>query len=402
MMKHHSSRLVAFGTTLIALIGCTTVPAEQVEVYAAAFDQANAAGSRLYDEVSGVITRTQSEADAGAEAELAADQQPAQGLTAIRPAAGPFDDDVQIAAIDAVCPKPSFPPEPYRTCFVPSDFVPGGLPGEPNSLAARRRALQTITTFNTIALRLASGETAQALGVEVQRLGTSASSLAAITGAGAGAVPLIGVSAGLAERLAHWAESLRADQELRAALAAGSPLIQQLLAALVDDTRLMYAFKREEIAEQLDDLKADAQRASVDLKEIIGRHAAFPTLTSMDRRYASARGRISGLPFESLNALAGSRGDATLDARSADRAEEVLARLESIAADYANRLTDLDHYYDALGEYVSMLHHADEALQIVATSARAPQSITVSAASLRTKAAEVSAQAREIERLLET
>ena len=54
----------------------------------------------------------------------------------------------------AVCPPDGGSNEPYPACFDPADFAPGRLPGEPESLLARRRALATITTFNAIAMRL--------------------------------------------------------------------------------------------------------------------------------------------------------------------------------------------------------------------------------------------------------
>ena len=304
---------------LLLLAGCSTVPVGQVQGYTQAFDQASAAGNRLYDEVGPVIASEQAKADA----EAAAAGQPSADPAAVRPAAGPN----QAAGADAPCLQPMNPPLPYHTCFVPSDFAPGGMPGEPAALVARRRALATITTYNAIALRLASGETANALGAEVQRLGSNASSLAALTGAGAGVAPLIGISTDLAAKLAKWAESLRADQELRAALANGSPLIDQLLQALIADTPRMYVFKRETVARKLEHLQGEAGLESFKIRDIIKTHASFATLASFDRRYASALGRV-GVTAVSLTALAGSQGTTPLDAASAEQLDGFLVQLE--------------------------------------------------------------------------
>ena len=381
------------GWALLVLAGCSTVPVEPVRGYTQAFDQASAAGNRLYDQVGPVIAREQARADADAGVAVAG--QAGADPAAAMPAAGAM----QAASSDAICPEPTNPPPPYHACFVPSDFAPGGSPGEPAGLVARRRALATVTSFNAIALRLASGEPANALGAEVQRLGSNASSLAALTGAGAGVVPLIGVSSELAAKLATWAESLRADQQLRAALANGKPLIEQLLQALIADTPRMYAFRREEVAARLDNLKADAKDASIDIKAIVQSHASFATIGSMDRRYATATGRINGLPFTSLSALAGTKGSTPLDAATADRLEALLAGLEGTSAEYTADLAALERYYDALGEYVLMLHRSNEALQLVAGSAQAPQ--TLDPVALTASATEVGDRAREIERLLE-
>ncbi len=388
---------MAVGSLLI-LAGCSTVPVEPVQGYTQAFDEASAAGNRLYDQVSPIIAKAQAKADAATVAEMGANEPAGGDATRVMPAAGP--DAAAIA--EAVCPEPTIPPPPYHPCFVPSDFAPGGMPGEPASLVARRRALATITTFNAIALRLASGETASALGAEVQRLGANASSLAALTGAGAGVAPLIGVSADLAAKLARWAESLRADQELRVALANGSPLIEQLLQALIADTPRMYSFKREAIVAQLDRLQPAAQRISFDVEDIVRGHASFATLASVDRRYVSARSRVGGLPPNSLTASAGSQGASPLDAASAEQLDELLLRLEALGDEYEAQSAELNLYYDALGAYVGMLHRSNEALQLVAAAARAPQTVTVDPAALAAQTTEIRDQAREIERLLDS
>ena len=132
----------------------------------------------------------------------------------------------------------------------------------------------------------------------------------------------------------------------------------------------MYAFRREEVATRLDNLKADAKDASIDIKAIVQSHASFATIGSMDRRYAAATGRINGLPFTSLSALAGTKGSTPLDAATADRLEALLAGLEGTSAEYTADLAALERYYDALGEYVLMLRRSNEALQLVADRRR--------------------------------
>jgi hypothetical protein len=379
---------MAVGTLLI-LAGCSTVPVEQVQGYTQAFDEASAAGNRLYDEVGPVIAREQAKADA--KAAVVAAGQTGDDPAAVMPAAGPTQ------GADAVCLEPTDPPLPYRTCFVPSDFAPGGMPGEPESLVARRRALATITTYNAIALRLASGETASALGAEVQRLGANASSLAALTGAG----PAIGVATNTLADLAKWVESLRADQELRRALADGSPYIDQLLQALIADTPQMYTFKLETTAARLEHLQADAGRISFDIQDIVRAHASFATLASVDRRYGSARARLA-LPTDSLTTIAGTQGTTPLNAAAAEELDGLLVQQDALGPEYEAQVADLDRYYAALGEYVRMLHGSYEALQLAVATAKSPQTVTLDPAALAVKATEIRDQAREVERLLNT
>ena len=388
----------ATATTAMAILllaGCQTVPVQQVQTYSQAFDEASAAGNQLYDGISAKVIQEQAIADA--QAQQVAPTQAATANTVIMPAAGPADS--------AVCPRDGSSNEPYPACFDPARFAPGRLPGEPESLIVRRRALATITTFNDIALRLASGESAEALGAEVRRLGSNASSFAALSGVGAMAAPLAGLTSDLAAQLATWAETLRADQELRAALNEGSPLIEQLLVALIDDTSIMYALKREEVVAQADALTAQAREIEFDIGDIMAAHAApqgsmVADLAERDLRYNSARERM-GLPFQSLAALAG-RGTQPLGAPTLDQLDEKLAQLQAIADQYQKQVEALNRYYEALGEYVAMLHEVDQALVTVTASARAPQAITISPAALSQEAIEIRDQAREIQRLLET
>ncbi|MGH6919272.1 MAG: hypothetical protein ACREJ0_16395 [Geminicoccaceae bacterium] len=380
---------------VLLLAACSTVPVQHVEGYTEAFDQASVAGNRLYDGISAKVIQEQAIADA--QAERVAATQATAGNTVIMPAAGPADN--------AVCPRDGSSNEPYPACFDPARFAPGRLAGEPDSLLVRRRALATITTFNAIALRLASGETAEELGAEVRRLGSNATSLATLSGAGAMVSPLIGLTSDLAAQLAGWAETLRADQELRAALDAGSPLIEQLLKALIDDTSTMYAFKREEVAAQADALTLEAGDIEFDVADIMTAHAApqaafVAELAQRDLRYNNARERI-GLPFQSLAALVG-RGGQPFTGQTLDQIDDRIARLEAIADQYQEQVATLNRYYEALGEYVAMLHEVNEALATATASARAPQAITISPAALSQQATEIRDQAREIQKLLDT
>jgi hypothetical protein len=380
---------------LLLLAACQTVPVQHVQNYSQAFNEASTAGNQLYDGISAKVIQEQAIADA--QAEQVAATQVTTSNTVIMPAAGPADDPV--------CSGNGGAKEPYPACFDPARFAPGRLAGEPDSLIVRRRALATITTFNSVAMRLASGETANELSAEVRQLGSNATSLATLSGAGAMVSPLVGLTSDLAADLAGWAETLRADQELRAALDAGSPLIEQLLVALINDTSIMYALKREEVAAQADVLTGQAREIEFDIADIMEAHAApqgsmVAELAQRDLRYNNARAGI-GLTFQSLAALAG-RGRQPFTGQTLDQIDGEVARLESIAEQYQAQVEALNRYYEALGEYVAMLHEVNEALATVTASARAPQAITISPAALSQQATEIRDQAREIQKLLDT
>ena len=152
---------------------------------------------------------------------------------------------------------------------------------------------------------------------------------------------MIGFTTDLAARLATWAETLRADQELRAALDAGSPLIEQLLVALIDDTSTMYALKREEVAAQAEALKVDAREIEFDIADIMRAHAApqgpmVAELAQRDLRYNNARERM-GLAFQSLAALAGPGGQPFTE-QTLDQIDDQVAQLEAFANQYQEQV----------------------------------------------------------------
>jgi DNA repair ATPase RecN len=108
-----------------------------------------------------------------------------------------------------------------------------------------------------------------------------------------------------------------------------------------------------------------------------------------------------GLAFQALAALAG-RGGQPFSAQTLDQIDDRLAQLQAIADQYQEQVETLNRYYQALGEYVVMLHEVDQALVTLTASARASQAITISPAALSQEAIEIRDQARAIQRLLDT
>ncbi|HET6522516.1 MAG TPA: hypothetical protein VFG47_22240 [Geminicoccaceae bacterium] len=395
------SVMAVAGCGLLALAGCATVPAEEVEIYTRAFDEARAAGHRLYDGIAPVVAR--SEQAAPEAAGRSGPQQPTAFISAALPGG------TESGAGGDVCPEePSGPPTPYPLCFDPGEFLPGAVPGEPPSVAARRRALDTIAAYDVVVLRLASGETAATVGADVRRLAASAGALASLfTGPGAAAaVPLAGLAGGLAGDLAAWAETLRSQQRLREALAAGAPIVHGLTDALIADSARMYAIRREDVAKRLTGWTAEATRASLTAQAIARGHAAPPAglgeqVAQIERRLNNARDRIGGYRFLALTAVAGAAGSEPFGEGTLRDLDEQTTRVEAVAAEYAQAVAALVAYHAALGEYVAMLHQVDEALDgITAAAAAAPRTVTVSPAMLAARATEIGEQARQVRRAL--
>ena len=385
----------AAAAIMLLLAACSTVPVQHVEGYSEAFDQASVAGNQLYDGISAKVIQEQAIADA--QAQQVAATPAATANTVIMPAAGPADERGLSAgwrlerALSGMLRSGPVRARPA-----------GRRAGQPARPAPRARDDHDVQRD-----RLAPGVRRKRPGA---RCGGAAAGVECqqprrVERCRRHGSPLIGLTTDLAARLATWAETLRADQELRAALDAGSPLIEQLLVALINDTSTMYALKREEVAAQLVALKVDAREIEFDIADVMRAHAApqgpmVAELARRDLRYNNARERM-GLAFQSLAALAGPGGQPFTE-QTLDQIDEQVAQLEAFANQYQEQVLALNRYYEALGEYVAMLHEVDATLATVTASARAPQAVTISPRALSQQATEIRDQAREIQKLLDT
>ena len=145
---------------MLLLAACSTVPVQHVEGYSEAFDEASAAGNQLYDGISAKVIQEQAIADAQA---AAGRRHAGRHATPGHHAGG------RTCGRSRSVPRNGGSNEPYPACFDPARFAPGRLAGEPDSLLVRRRALATITTFNTD--RLAPGVRRERRASSVRRCG---------------------------------------------------------------------------------------------------------------------------------------------------------------------------------------------------------------------------------------
>ena len=318
---------------MLLLAACSTVPVQHVQGYSQAFDEASAAGNRLYDGISAKVIQEQAIADA--QAAQVADQQAASEHPGHH-ARGRACGRRGLSHATAVRS------EPYPACFDPARFAPGRLAGEPDSLLVRRRALATITTFNSVALRLASGETAEQLGAEVRQLGSNASSLATLSGLGA-----MGCAADrLYQRSGSAACDVGRDAARRSGASRGARGRQPL-----DRAAPCRAHQRH-----FDHVRAQARggcrtggRANRPGEGDRVRHRRHHAGRSCARRApgspswrsatcaTTTRASAIGLAFQSLAALAGPGGQ-PFTGQTLDQIDDKVAQLESFAEQYQEQV----------------------------------------------------------------
>jgi hypothetical protein len=188
---------------LLGVAGCTGVPGEELATYREAFLEAKNAGDLLYNELGAAVGR--------------AGGQPAKQDCSQQGTRAPKCFDPDIAAAD------------------------GGGSSIP-AIRARLLALETVALYNLAVVDLLDGKSGDAWRGRIEQLSGVAKDLIALTSVSAGPLPalLAGPAAGMLAGLVKRLDDLRTRQLAAQSIEANAPVIRELIALLIDDTRRMY------------------------------------------------------------------------------------------------------------------------------------------------------------------
>lgn len=190
----------------LALVGCASLPNEEISSYRKNFAEVNVAGNRLLDEISPYVS-----------------------LVAKREGGGGSLKDCGLNE------------HGYPKCFDPRLALQSRSVEEHGSIIARRAALGAIQTYNDLLLDLAEGKPIDRAGQRVKDLTEFVGVLSSTLGI-AGPLPALAVAIGgpaLDQFLAAIRTSVSAAA-LRSALLQGAPIVHRMLEALADDSPRMY------------------------------------------------------------------------------------------------------------------------------------------------------------------
>lgn len=385
--------LMALVIAPVLVAACSSVPQEQVQLYTQAFAEAEAAGNLVYDQISPIVAR-QPATNALADAAIVA------------PAAGPGTGSNQAGSLTENQAEKANPcagdsgPQPFDPCFDPDTITAGAVPGEPAEVKARRRAMATIALYNDLLIRLNSGATGEELGAEVRSLSSNLGGLLQFVNAAAG--PIAGLAGDTLARLAELQESVRADRELRRALVEGEPVIQELIAALINETPTLYEIKLGATQEELIPLRTQINETRVEIGTLVRSHTApgDGRLVELSGRLEQAFGKI-GIASMSLPPLAGEQASQPFNAAVDQQLTRKVELVEQLTGQYMEKAAILHAFHAALGAYVAMLDDTSTALGDLAETAATPRIITIDAGELARQVADIRNNAGEIQRLLQ-
>jgi len=372
---------------------CSSVPEEQVQLYTQAFTEAEAAGNLVYDQISPIVARQP------------ATNTPADALI-VAPAGGPGTGSNQVGSLTENQAEKANPcagdlgPQPFEACFDPDTITGGAVPGEPAEVKARRRAMATIALYNDLLVRLNSGATGEELGTEVHSLSSNLGGLLQFVNAAAG--PIAGLAGDTLARLAELQERMRADRELRRALVEGEPVIQELIAALINETPTLYEIKLGAAQEELIPLRTQINETRLEIRTLVRGHAA-----PGDGRFVELSGRLEqafgkvGIESMPLPPMAGEQASQPFNAAVDQQLTRKVEVVEQLTGQYMAKAATLHSFHAALSAYVAMLVDTSTALGDLAETAARPRMITIDAGQLARQVTDIRNNAGEIQRLLQ-
>jgi len=210
------------------LVGaCTSAPREELNAYDNAFQEARLAGDAVLDKVAPII----------------AERAGVEGCPITR--AG------------------------YPKCFDALSVLTSGRSNDPRPILVRRAALQTIADYNSVLLAIADGRFNVGSTAQINDLVVSGQTLLKLASVAAPGLPslLSGPATQALGGLITEVQNVRSALELRRAVTAGAPTVQEMLYALAADTPKLYEIyltaKKKEIgnaiAKGLPDLERKAK-----------------------------------------------------------------------------------------------------------------------------------------------
>ena len=329
-----------------AVVSCAGIPAEQLQAYSDAYEEAREAGSLLYERAA-VAVRV------------------AEG-SGIAPGAG--------ADVDP----------PYLATLGPANYGTGACgfgasnSAIPDSVLARCQAFVAVTTYNEILLKLAAGDPAVAVRSDLGQIALALDGLQSflaqnttVTTLLAGAGPVVGPLLGIVGE----AQKAASAAAVRAELEKGRPAVQDIIVALRQDVPRLYSMQRELSVGELREVEfriADIYIAATDL---VAEHQLPAAQPHVGER-TSIVGRFDAL-LDDLE-LPDPPGDDRLSSQPAGTAPYTeattaalrtqLGELEQASQDYHAVAREWHAYVEVLRLYDGMLVELGKSLASLGTT----------------------------------
>ena len=371
-LVRHAAAVVSALALVLLLSACAGVPAERLQTYSSAFDEAKSAAALVY---------------AGAAPALLA------------PAGAPLGAQTK--------DRLSFPVSLGSAIFDREGC--GAAVASSESLRARCLAMDALKAYNQALLDIATGKSSQSALDQVDRALRSVSSLAAISGSAevaevlSAAVPVVPVLQGILgealkarDRVALWNELVK-----------GAPQVQALLDALRKDVVRLYAIRRKYAILQLNGIVNSIDEALEPVSDALLAHspphdaAVVSALRLLDQRFESIFSSPEPDPGTRLGSMPDAGpGSRALDAASVAVIDRQLLVVEAQVSKFKSVSLDFMKYAQALDHYDNLLANVQAAFAQLLTASNNPFSAGGGTEQLLESLMAVRAGAQQIRQLL--
>jgi hypothetical protein len=336
-------RLLVCATLAMLLAGCAPIPRAELTQYRAAFAEVEAASTEILVDFAEI---TEAAAEARAKQQATDSATSGSAATSSSGSVGAYRFTASLVDPD-------------------NKQVP--------DVEVRRVMLRTIARYNDALTTLAEGKS-----VESVQSATNAFSkaLASVIEAGGAAVPGLGSITGIATTVATLAEQARLRKEFEKAVRAGSPIVEKMLTALIQERGDHLTMRLAEADDRQVNIIADINLSIREVMDLAANRAApaddEAEELEVDLNAAHGPARL----FDPVELEFGSSGSALSEA---DRIAitQSIARIKERAAAYRANIEQFEKLQAALNSYGLMLDTTRDALDALVAALDRPADFDV-------------------------
>jgi len=273
-------------------------------------------------------------------------------------------------------------PAPRPATF--STALEGGGARQPDAVAVRRTALRTIDQFNNVLVTLAEGKAVQDVRDASGGFVTAAGQFVlAVTGS---AVPGLSAAGSLVQTLAGEFEKARERKEFEQAVRKGAPIIDSMLAALIEERKDHITLRADEANLAQVDIMDTMTQAAASVRDLVAARSQpsgeDPKDDIQDALNSALQPAAAALSFRLPLQLAYTPGQPAFSTSDAVLARQSIARVKDQAAKYQANVKQFESLKKALNDYGAMLEKTRTALKVLAAALDKPPDMAAEAESL--------------------
>ena len=273
-------------------------------------------------------------------------------------------------------------PAPQPKTFSPD--LGGGDVKQPDAIEVRRTALRTIDKFNNVLVTLAEGKEVQAVQDASSGLVQAAGKF--VVAATGNAVPGLSAVSSLVQTLAGQFEKARERKEFEKAVRNGAPVIDSMLAALIEDRKDHMALRANEANQAQVDIMLEMIPSVITVRDLIAARSEpsgdDPREELQDDLNTALKPAKAALAFNLPLKLAYTPGRPAFNMQDRVLVQQSIGRVKDMVVKYQANVAAYENIRNALNDYGVMLEKTRAALRLLVAALDNPPNLEETAEDL--------------------